>query len=181
MRWSRFRRFLVWSVLLPGSAVAEHSSLLPRPQQIRYEDRRVAVRGLSIRLPNDVTAEDRFAADTLSNCLTRRALSPVRISQGRASISVISLKRTGPVDALPMPGEQPGPSSREAYFIKVTVDGGEIQAASSAGLFYGAATLCQLIKGECGGRHASGSGNSRLAVVCLPGNDDRYQPRCTAE
>jgi hypothetical protein len=92
--------------------------------------------------------EDRFAAEQLSSCLSDVAKEPVHVSLGEASGKLIVLTRTGGVDALPLPGEHPGPESREAYTLKVTADGGTVQATSSAGLFYSVQTLCQLIEGN---------------------------------
>jgi len=99
-------------------------------------------------LVTDPSVEDRFTAEQLSSCLSDVAKEPVRVSQGEASGTLIVLKRTGEVGALPLPGEHPGPASREAYTLKVTPDKAEVQAASSAGLFYGVQTMCQLIEGS---------------------------------
>ena len=128
-------------------ASAQHKTLLPQPQQIRYGSGKLRIRGLAIRLAMDATVEDRFAAEQLSGCLSDAAEEPVHVSQGEAGGALMVLRRTGDVGALPLPGEHPGPSSREAYSLKLTPDGGEIQAASTAGLFYAAQTVCQLIEG----------------------------------
>ena len=127
---------------------AGHNVLLPRPQQVRYGPGRLRVRGLGIRLIADPSIEDRFAAEQLSSCLSNVAEEPVRISEGEVAGTLIVLKRTGDVGALPLPGEHPGPASREAYTLKLTPDGGEVEATSSAGLFYGVQTLCRLIEGN---------------------------------
>ena len=134
--------------LLPLRGVAQHNPLLPRPQQIRYGSGQLAVRGLAIRLSSEAGVEDRFAAQTLSNFLSQRVSEAIPIAQTELSRPGIVLKRTGPVDALRLPGERPGPESREAYTLMVTPEGVEIQAASSAGLFYGVQTLCQMVEGE---------------------------------
>ncbi|MGA8153727.1 MAG: glycoside hydrolase family 20 zincin-like fold domain-containing protein [Terriglobales bacterium] len=127
---------------------AGHNVLLPQPQQVHYGPGRLRVRGLGIRLIGDPSVEDRFAAAQLSTCLSDVAEEPVRVSEGEAAGTLIVLKRTGDVGALPLPGEHPGPASREAYSLKLTPDGGEVEATSSAGLFYGVQTLCQLIEGN---------------------------------
>ena len=125
-------------ILFPAvGARAQHNPLLPRPQQIRYGSGQLAVRGLTIRLTAEAGAEDRFAAQTLSNFLSQRASEAIPIAQGEVSRPAIVLTRTGSVDALPLPGEHPGPESREAYTLKVEPQGVEIDAVSSAGLFYG--------------------------------------------
>ena len=146
--WSRGAITLVWLSLIPAGALTGHNPLLPRPQQIHYGAGKLAVRGLGIRLVAEPSAEDRFSAEHLSNCLSGLAQEPVPVSAGAASSTVIVLKQTGRIDALPVPGESPGPDSREAYVVKVTPKGGEIQAKSSAGLFYGVQTLCQLVEGN---------------------------------
>jgi hypothetical protein len=148
VRWSLCTLVLVRAFLVAAFALAGHNVLLPQPQQIHYGPRQLRIRGLSIRLVADPGDEDRFAAGQLSSCLSDVAKEPVRVSQGEASGTVIVLKRTGEVGALPLPGEHPGPASREAYTLKVTPEGGEVQATSSAGLFYGVQTLCQLIEGS---------------------------------
>jgi hypothetical protein len=142
--------FVVWVFLLPAWGAAEHNALLPRPQQVRYGSRLFPVRGLSIHLPDAPAAEDRFAAEELAAFLSDRATAPILVSESRASERVIVLKRTGPVDALPVPGERTGAESREAYGLKVTPGGAEIEARSSAGLFYAVETLCQLVEGRAG-------------------------------
>jgi len=47
-----------------------------------------------------------------------------------------------------MPDEKPGPKSREAYRLWITPTGAQIQAQSSAGVFYAVHTLRQLIEGD---------------------------------
>jgi hypothetical protein len=74
----------------------------------------------------------------------------VPIVQSSPAGPSILLTRTGPVDALPMPDETPGPDSREAYSINITPGGGDIRGRSSAGVFYGVETLCQMVEGNRG-------------------------------
>jgi len=122
--------------------------LLPRPQQITYGAGRLAVRGLGIEFVSSPSPEDRFAAHQLSKWLGSRAGTEIPIWESKGSGPAIVLDRTGAVDALPVPGDKPGPDSREAYELKVTPSGVTIHARSSAGIFYGAETLRQLIEGE---------------------------------
>jgi hypothetical protein len=148
VRWSLCTFVLIQAFLVNAWAIAGHDVLLPQPQEIHYGPHQLRIRGLGIRLVGDPSTEDRFAAEQLSGCLSDVAKEPVRVSQGEASGTLIVLKRRGEVGALPLPGERPGPASREAYTLKVTPDKGEVQASSSAGLFYGVQTLCQLIEGS---------------------------------
>src|SRR5690349_22407249 len=97
-----------------------HSPLLPQPREVQYGSARLSLRGVTIRFGSDPSPEDRFTARELSSSLSSAAGTPIRLSENLAAGRAIRLKRTGPVDALPMPGEQAGPESREAYSLKVT-------------------------------------------------------------
>jgi hypothetical protein len=138
---------VLFGLSLPVQA-AEHLPLLPRPRQIQYGLGQVRIRDLTIRLGREASAEDWFAAKTLSACLSDRAGSTVPVSENGRADRIIALKRTKLIGDLPVPGEQRGPESREAYWIKATTRGIELGAVSTAGLFYGAQTLCQLAEGS---------------------------------
>src|SRR5579872_838070 len=145
----RLFRLLVFSIAflslpMPGLC----NALLPRPQKVSYGGGRLRVRGLAITFGTTPVPEDRFAAAELSKWLCERAGAKIPIWESKGAKPAIVLDRTGAVDALPMPGEKPGPDSREAYDLKVTPEGVTIQARSSAGIFYGAETLRQLVEGE---------------------------------
>ena len=140
--------FLLPAIQITAWAIAEHNVLLPQPQQIHYGSGHLRLRGLAVRLVTGPSVEDRFAADQLSRCLSDVTNEATQVSQGEASGTFIALKRTGEVGALPLPREHPGPNSREAYSLKITPDHGEVEATSTAGLFYGVQTLCQLIEGS---------------------------------
>ena len=131
---------------------AAHSPLLPEPQQIRYGSGSLPLAGLRVRLAGVATDEDRFAATELARLLSAhgRTLIPVAENPDVSGPSLV-LKRTGPVGSLPLPGERPGPDSRESYRIRITAQGGEVEAVSSAGLYYAVQTLRQLAEGEGGG------------------------------
>jgi hypothetical protein len=138
---------LILILVLPCVAGAEHNPLLPRPQKVQYGDGTLALRGVVINLPADASAEDRFTAQELSSNLARIAGTAIPISDSGASGTAITLRRTGGVDALPIPGETAGPDSREAYSINVTPAGAEVQGRSSAAVYYGVQTLQQLAEG----------------------------------
>src|SRR5579864_9462121 len=142
-------RLLLMCVLCCSSLAAAHSPLLPKPQQIQYGPGHLPLRGLHIRLAGNVADEDRFAASELAAILSARCATLVTIAEGPDSPGPsIVLKRTGPVASLPLPGERPAPDSREAYRLKITPAGGEIEATSSAGLYYAVQTLRQLVEGD---------------------------------
>ena len=145
-------RLLLMCVLCCSSIVAAHSPLLPKPQQIQYGPGRLPLQGLHVRLAGKVADEDRFAAGELATILSARCSTPIPIGESADGPGPsIVLKRTGPVASLPLPGERPGPDSREAYRLKIAPTGGEIEASSSAGLYYAVQTLGQLVEGGGGG------------------------------
>lgn len=133
---------------LPISMHAAHNPLLPRPQQTTYGAGRLAIQGLGIEFSSPPSPEDRFAARQLSRWLGSRAGVEIPIWESKGSGPAVVLDRTGAVDALPVPGERTGPDSREAYEVNVTPAGVTIRARSSAGIFYGAETVRELIDGK---------------------------------
>jgi len=138
---------LLMFFLFPVWGLAAHNPLLPRPQQISYGAGHLAVRGLTIELTSPPSPEDRFAAEQLAKWLGSRAGAEIPIREVKGNGPAIMLERTGAVDPLPVPGEKPGSDSREAYELKVTPGGVTIRARSSAGIYYGAETLRQLVEG----------------------------------
>jgi hexosaminidase len=152
MRVPNVARRTCWLLLLLGGsagavqAAVEHNPLLPRPQTTQYGPGRLALAGVGISFGSVPSAEDRFAATELSQVLKEATGVNVPILEHPGKHAVILLVRTGPPDPLPMPGEQPGPKSREAYQLKVTPSGVEIRGRSSAAVFYGVETLRQLVE-----------------------------------
>ena len=123
-------------------------TLLPQPQKVQYGKGQLSLLSLSIRLASGPAAEERFAAQELSRILFDRAGREAPIAEGETKGESILLNRTGPVDPLAVPDEEAGPDSREAYTLKITVNGAEIRSRSSAGIYYGVQTLRQLLEGE---------------------------------
>lgn len=140
----RWQAAVIW-VAAACAAQAAPAALLPKPQKMTVQSGSLPLAGLSIVLPTPVAEEDRFAAKTLSDWLSQAAGAPVPVLDRAGSGPSIRLMRSGAVDALPGTDDKPGPQSREAYQIKVTSQGAELRAASSAGLFYAAQTLRQLV------------------------------------
>ena len=132
----------------PGYCAADPNPLLPRPQEIHYGTGELALRGLNICFASSPSLEDRFAASALASVLSERAESSIAVLEGDRCEHGILLERTGGIDALPVPGERPGPESREAYSLTVTANGVRASARSSAGLYYAVETLKQLVEGH---------------------------------
>jgi hexosaminidase len=149
MRYLRPSYVLIIMVgLTPPVIAAEHKPLLPRPQRVQYASGSLALRTLGIRFGSSPSAEDRFAARELVRALKERTGMELPVWEDQGQGPAIILTRTGPVDPLPMPDEQPGPKSRESYHLQVTSNGAEIRGQSSAAVFYGVQTLRQLVEGE---------------------------------
>jgi len=146
----RIQTFILLVIIAewPAWALAQHHPLLPRPQEIHYGNGELALRGLAICFASTPAAEDRYAADELSNALSAQAESSIPILEASSCAHGILLQRTGGIDPLPLPGEHPGPDSREAYSLKITSQGGTVSARSTAALYYAVKTLKQLVEGR---------------------------------
>ena len=129
-------------------ALAATGPLLPRPQNIRVTEGRLLLKDTAIRFAVSPALEDRFAADQLAAILSGRLGRAVPVVEAGSGPKAILLNRTGAIDALPTPGEQKGPDSREAYSITVTVNGAEIRSRSSAGIYYAVQTIRQIVEGD---------------------------------
>jgi hypothetical protein len=132
------RRTVLLLAAVASLAMAAHNPLLPRPVKVRYGDGSVAVSQLSIRFANAASDEDRFVQQWLAG----------RLKFASGGAKALTLNRTGNGAALAGVDEKTGPDSREAYSIKVTPAGVEVNAKSSTGLFYAAQTILQLAEGE---------------------------------
>jgi len=145
------KSLLCWLMLVvPPLVAAPHNPLLPRPQEIHYGNGELVINGLSIRFGSAPSLEDRFTAQQLSTRLSAAGQTLVAIEDAVSAGPAIVLTRTGSVAALPIADELAGPGSREAYTLKISPEGAEIRSASSAGLYYGAQTLLQMVEGAGG-------------------------------
>jgi hypothetical protein len=133
--------------LFPALLPAAHPALLPKPQKVVYREGVLAVRDLSIAFASAPAAEEKFAASQLASLLAARAGRPIRVEGVGAGPRHIVLRRTGAAEPLPAKDEKPGPQSREAYRLSVSAKGVELSARTSAGVFYAAQTLAQLVEG----------------------------------
>jgi hexosaminidase len=139
---------LTCSLVPPLWGAGDHPPLNPHPQQVRYGPGGLVLRGANIRFASEPSAEERFTAQELAAALRSVADVSIPISEASGAGPAITFERTGSADPLPVPGERPGPDSREAYTLKVTDRGAEIRGRSSAALYYGAQTLRQLVEGS---------------------------------
>lgn len=141
---------LLYLILLATSSLAtakEHNPILPQPQKVTYGEGYLNLKGASIGFASKPGTEDKFAAKELAAILEGAGLSKTLIKESAPAGTTIIFKRSGGVDALPLVGEKPGPTSRESYKIKVTKTNITVTAVSSAGLYYAVQTLQQMIEG----------------------------------
>jgi hypothetical protein len=150
-RGGRVARALVLSALALGavsSSWAEHVPVLPAPRELHYEEGSLPLDGVRVDAGRNPDADDLFSAATLSGCLASALAGRGHLAaeDGRNPGAVIRLERTGASHPLAMPGDTAGPDSREAYTLTITRTGATLLAKSSAGVFYGVQTLCQMIE-----------------------------------
>ena len=131
-----------------GNATAAPRPLLPKPQEVRYAEGELPLLGLSIQFAAPPDAGDRFTAGLLASGLSARAKTGIAILETKAPGPAILLERHGEGPSVPADHETAGPESREACSIQTTPQGAVLRARSSAGLFYAAQTLLQMVEGE---------------------------------
>lgn len=122
-------------------AQAQHSALLPAPVKVEYGNGYMDLGRLCVAPVASPAPEEAFAVSALLQG-AHGALSACAAAQEPS----IQLVRSGPVAALPVPGETPGPESREAYEIDISAHGVTVRGRSSAGEYYGVQTLLQMIE-----------------------------------
>src|SRR5579863_2204675 len=143
-------RVLLTLLVLAMPLMAAHRPLVPRPQQIRYGDGRLTLKGIAVSLGPGAAPEDRFAAVELASALAEITAARVPVVNSGPAAHTIALHRTGVVDPLPGPDDRPGPDSREAYILRISGNGAEISARSSAGLYYAVQTIRQMVEENAG-------------------------------
>ncbi len=142
--------FEICLIFLTAFTAAAHNPILPKPQKITYGPTELPLSGVSIGFAQTPASEDIFAAEELASEVSEITGTLVHIDKTGKGKPTFILERTGAVDPLPIPGEEAGPSSREAYQISIGKKQARITAGSSAGLFYGVQTLRQMIEGSGG-------------------------------
>jgi hypothetical protein len=141
---------LALSVTLGASALAQTDlHLIPQPREMRVEGAAASVaRGITIARP--ANAEDRFAASDLTAALKDRG---VRVVTGDAGPGIhIALMRADAAAAKSLLRRHSlaiDPAMRDEGYV-IVPDGNRLVVigATSAGVFYGAQTVKQLVSGD---------------------------------
>jgi hexosaminidase len=127
----------------------QNISLLPVPQKTTWGKNKFQLTGAKVQVSHDVFIREQKTITQFIDQLkqnTGLSLSTTYSEDPVTQLIVLKSDQAGP--ALPVPNEQSGNQSREAYRIIVTSDKVEVTAKSDAGLFYALQTLSQLIIGE---------------------------------
>lgn len=143
----RFRGSAFATLLGLGAGLvctAEQPQLLPKPQHAVWGKGSLPLGGLSIVVAANASDEDHFAAASLASALSAIAGHSVVVADRSVAGRQLRLIREGTDTPLPTTEDHPGADSREAYQLKLTPQGGEIRAHSSAGLFYAVQTVRQI-------------------------------------
>ncbi len=134
------------SAIALGSACFAHPRILPTPREIREGSGRFPLRGAQICFAVKPSPSDLFAARELASYLLEAAQVTAPVLESGCGARSILLSRTGQGGDLAGPGERAGRDSREAYSIAITPSNVRVESRSSAGLFYAAQTLRQMVE-----------------------------------
>jgi hexosaminidase len=128
---------------------ADDPRLIPKPREVTAGD--LAAMAKSVSITGATNDDDRFTAKDLSDVLKERG---VHISVGAEGAFKIALLRLdSPTGRRVLDDNKTTFSDEmkaEGYVLLATKDGAAIVASSSAGMFYGAQTLKQLIRTDGG-------------------------------
>jgi hypothetical protein len=141
---------IIMSVVLALSCtclISKERSVIASAKKITYGSNRFLIRDAVILLPEKTSDESKFAIQQLQLFVKEQTgieLPMVKSSKQKQN-KVIRFLAAEDIASLPVPHEAAGPDSREALHITVKLNEVNIITNSSAGLYYAAQTLRQLI------------------------------------
>jgi hypothetical protein len=130
------------------------AALLPAPQHIAYGEGRLPLSDISVFIGQSFSADIRFALNALKKITGARAAATPETASLRWKIGRVGME---------LPGAQETGGDREYYKLVVNGKGIEIDAHTSAGLFYAVQTIRQLIDG-----HGSSTGLPFVTIEDQP-------------
>jgi hexosaminidase len=139
---------LLFIVVSAPSAAQTDLHLIPQPREMRVEGSVSVTNGISVARP--ANAEDRFAALDLTNALKDRG---IRVFSGEtgagARVVLMRADAAAAQSVLRRHSLTLDPAMRDEGYV-IAADGNRIVvvAATSAGVFYGAQTVKQLVSGD---------------------------------
>jgi hexosaminidase len=129
-----------------ASLCLAHPAILPTPRELHEGAGRFPLVGAVVCFASTPSSEDLFAARELTSAVAEKGGVTLPVMESDCEGASIRFQRTAVDEPLALPGEQPGQDSREAYSIEITPSAVRIEARSSAGLFYAAQTLRQMLE-----------------------------------
>src|SRR5690349_7030165 len=134
--------------LVAATALNAQLALIPKPRELALIGTTTLPNGLAIDVP--ANADDRFAANDLANTLRDRGVN-ARVGAGAATARITFLRASSPTAQKLLSAQKldlTGPARDEGYVI--VSDGAHLTVigATSAGVFYGAQTVKQLVNGS---------------------------------
>ncbi len=139
--------FAVLLLLLSGASVnAQNINLLPAPQNVTWGKDKFQIAGAKVLVSPDLLQREQNAIIqfiAFINQNTGLTVATTHSEDANARFIVLTTDKAGL--AIPVPNEQSGDQSREAYRITVNTNKVLVSAKTDAGLFYALQTLRQLI------------------------------------
>ena len=133
---------------LATTALHAQLALIPKPREITALGTTGLPNGITIDVP--ANADDRFAANDLATTLRDRGIS-ARVGTGATSGRITLLRASSPAAQKLLVGQNinlTGPARDEGYVILSDGSHLTVIGATSAGVFYGAQTVKQLVDGS---------------------------------
>ncbi|HEY2377813.1 MAG TPA: beta-N-acetylhexosaminidase [Gemmatimonadaceae bacterium] len=130
------------------TALNAQLALIPKPREITPLGTTALRNGLTIDAP--ANADDRFAANDLATTLRDRGVN-ARVATGAASARITLLRASSPTAQRLLVAQKltlTGPARDEGYVIISEGTHLTVIGATSAGVFYGAQTVKQLVEGS---------------------------------
>jgi hexosaminidase len=137
--------FVLFSILLAAPSAAQTDlRLIPQPREMHVEGSVSAANGITVARP--ANAEDRFAASDLTTALKERG---IRESGSGARVVLMRADAAGAQTVLRRHSLSLDPAMHDEGYV-ITPDGSRIVVigTTSAGVFYGAQTVKQLVSGD---------------------------------
>lgn len=134
---------------LPGTvATPSHLALIPNPREIREGSILALDRGIGIYADRK-EPEDNFAAEDLANTLKERGVQARSGKKGKLNVVLLRLQTKKAADVLARAHLTfDSPMHEEGYAIVTEGNTTYDIAATSAGIYYGAQTIKQLVSGR---------------------------------
>jgi hexosaminidase len=133
------------AVVLPSAARADDPRLIPKPREVTAGD--LAPLARSVEITTGTNDDDKFAAKELSETLKARGIRAATGTDGGYRIALLRSDTPAARRLLESTGLAFDDAMKaEGYVLVTKKDGATVVAASSAGIFYGAQTLKQLIR-----------------------------------